>query len=342
MTFHRLLLTLALLCLPGVAQAQTRLLVLSPVEETPRPTLVEALRLHLRGTAQVQVSTALFPALPAASRVALATELVSTLHVEFAIWLESVALGDGTRLFALYVVGGKPGRAVLEVVRLPAESDTPDVDRTLALKASEIVEAALSPAAMLLPAPRPSAERVLPRAAAKSPPARERHLGLELGGALRGAAESDTQAGLTLGASLLALTQPLEIDARLVGQFLTANVIASPRRRVSVAETLVGAGFGARSSGTVQLGIRLGFGVRLLRAEGFSEEARTGSARLAVPSLSGGPELRLRLSPRISFAAQVAGEWLMVRQSFDVDGVTVADLGRFRESAELSLIFFVL
>jgi len=95
-------------------------------------------------------------------------------------------------------------------------------------------------------------------------------------------------------------------------------------------------------TGTFQLGAKLGLGVRLLSAEGFSEDVRTGSALLAVPSLSLGPELRLRLSARISFGAEVAGEWMAIRQSFSVDGVRIADLGRFRGNAQLSLIFFVL
>ena len=305
------LVLLALLCLPRPALAQARVLVLSPVEESPRPTLVEALRLHLRGTARVEVSAALFPAVPAASRVTLATELVGSQHFDFAIWLESVALGDGTRLFALYVVGGKQGRAVLEVVRLPAEADTPDVDRTLALKASEVVEAALANASELAAAPRNA--RPLSLVPAHAELVNARRLGLELGGALRGQSHSETQVGLDVGVSLLAGTDPVEMDARLVGQFLTDMLVTSPHRHVRVAETFIGAGLGARSTGTIQVGAKLGLGVRLLRAEGFSEDVRTGSALLAVPSLSLGPELRLRLSPRISFGAEVAGEWMAIR-----------------------------
>src|SRR6478609_1416072 len=110
----------AVLCRARSASAEARVLVLSPVEEAPRPTLVEALRLHLRGTARVELSRALLPAVPAPSRVALAAELVRSQNVDFALWLESVALGDETRLFALYVVGARAGRAVVEVARLPA------------------------------------------------------------------------------------------------------------------------------------------------------------------------------------------------------------------------------
>src|SRR5258706_15728836 len=111
----RALCWLLLLCLPKTAWAEARVLVLSPVEELPRPTLVDALRLQLHGTAQVELSRTLFPAMPAASRVTLAAEVVSRMHVDFALWLESVRLSDGTRAFALDVVGDRAGRAVMEV-----------------------------------------------------------------------------------------------------------------------------------------------------------------------------------------------------------------------------------
>lgn len=332
---------MALVCLAGSVRAEARVLVLSPVEEGPRPTLVEALRLQLRGTAGVTQSAAVFPALPASGRVTLATELVALEHVDFAIWLESVGLRDGKRLFALYVVGGQSGRAVLEVVRLPAESDGPDVDRTLGLKASEIIEAALSPAVLLSPQQkRDIARRPLsdPRLIAVD----ERRLALELGGALHAAAQRDTQVALALGLSWLFALQPLELDARLTGQLASDAVIAVPHRHVQLSESFVGAGLGLRSTGTVQLGAKLGFGLRLLGAEGFSEEARTGASRVVVPSLSVGPELRIKLGSRIRFGAEIAGEWLAIRQRFNVDGVTVADLGRFRGNAQLSLAFLML
>jgi hypothetical protein len=71
------------------------------------------------------------------------------------------------------------------------------------------------------------------------------------------------------------------------------------------------------------------------------DEARTGSERVVVPSLSLGPELSLKLASRLRFGAEVAGEWMAIRQRFRVDGVAVADLGRFRGNAQLSLTFFV-
>lgn len=353
MSWHRLILVLALCCVPRVAWAEARLLVLAPREQSPRPTLVEALRLHLRGTARVELSERAFPEGTAASRVALATSIVAAERVKFAIWLESVALADGSTLFALYVVGGRPGRAVVEVVQLPAESDGPDVDRTLALKASEIVEAALAPAAMLQPRPAtPGAPGASTDAAAAAPAARMPELAppppplrwaLELSGALRGVSSaSDSEVGLGLGASVLAITGPLELDVRASAVLLSDSVVTGMRRRVRVSETDAALGVGLRSSGQVQLGARLDLGARLLDAEGFSSGERTGDALVLVPTIAAGPELRLRLGRRMSFSAQVAAEWMAVRQSFVVDGVSALDLGRLRGNAQLLLIFFVL
>jgi hypothetical protein len=338
-----LLCGLAVLCESHHALAEARVLVLSPVEERPRPTLVEALRLHLRGTARVELSQALLPAVPAPSRVALATELTRSQHVDFALWLESVALADGTRVFALYVVGARAGRAVLEVARLPAQADTPDVDRTLALKASEIIEQSLSNEAPLLgPAASPPP---LAQKSTKSPAPvtteESRHLALELGGVLSGAGLQSTQSGLSLGASCLLASAPLEMDVRLFGQLWTDNVATKPGLRVHVSDTFVGAGFGARSTGTLQLGMQLALGSHLLRAEGFAAGVSTGTATLGLPSLSLGPELRLRLGRRIGFAAGASAEWMAIRQSFNVGGVPVEDWGRFRLGAQLSLIFYV-
>src|SRR5258706_16100975 len=95
----RALCWLLLLCLPKTAWAEARVLVLSPVEELPRPTLVDALRLQLHGTAQAALSRTLFPAMPAARRVTLAAEAVSRIHVDFALWPGGVGRSDGTPVF---------------------------------------------------------------------------------------------------------------------------------------------------------------------------------------------------------------------------------------------------
>jgi hypothetical protein len=147
---------------------------------------------------------------------------------------------------------------------------------------------------------------------------------------------------LGLGASWLLATAPLEMDVLLFGQLWTDSVATRPGLRVHVADTYIGGGFGARSTGTLQLGMQLAFGSHLLRAEGFAAGVSTGTATLGLPSLSVGPELRLRLGRRMSFAAGANAEWMAIRQSFNVGGVPVQDWGRFRLGAQLSLIFYVL
>lgn len=342
MTWQRLLVLAMLIAAPRPALAEARLLVLAPQEQSARPSLLEALRLHLRGTARVDLSAQAFPNGSAASRVASATALVKAEQAQFAIWLESAALGDGSTLFALYVVGGKPGRAVVEVVRLPAESDGPDVDRTLALKASEIIEAALAPSVVLATAPpaRPAPAKA-PAAAPADPPVRR--LGLELSGALRSVTSvDDAEVGLGLGASVVAVPRPLALDVRAAAFLLSDSVVSEAGRRVRVSETDFQVGAGLRSSGTIQLGARLDADLRLLHAEGFVASDQTGDALVVVPSIAAGPELRLALGSRMAFSAHVAAEWMLVRQSFIVGGTETADLGRLRGNAQLSLIFFPL
>jgi hypothetical protein len=336
MSWRGLLLILALVCVPRAALAEARLLVLAPEEQAPRPTLVEVLRLHLSGTARVDPSSVPFPAGTAARRVALATAIVNAEHADFAIWLESVALSDGTTLFALYVVGGRAGRAIVEVVRLPVAIDGPDIDRTLALKASEIIEAAL-----VTPLITPSALS-RPPAALPSPPEPPPRWGLELSGALRGLSDAtDSEAGFGLAVSRLLALRPLELDGRLSALLLSDSVV-SRARRVRLSETDAALGLGLRSTGIVQLGARFELDARLLRAHGFAGNEETGSALVLVPGVAIGPELRLRLGRYMSFSALVSAEWMLIRQSFVVDGISVADLGRIRGNAQLSLIFFPL
>jgi hypothetical protein len=343
MTWQRLLLLAMLMAVPRAALAQARLVVLAPQEQAPRPSLVEALRLHLRGTAQVEVSTQAFPNGAAASRVALATRLVQAEQASFAIWLESAALGDGSTLFALYVVGGMPGRAVVEVVRLPAEADGPDVDRTLALKASEIIEAALAPSAILAAPPLRDAPAPPPLPPPPEPATSPPWLGLELSGALRNVTSvTEAEVGLGLGTGACIRTHPLALDVRVATILLSDSVVNGERRRVRISETDFQLGAGLRSRGPVQLGARLDADLRLLRAQGFLAAESTGSAVTLVPSLAAGPELRLELGPRLSFAAHVSAEWMVIRQSFVVGGSDVADLGRLRGNAQLFLIFFAL
>ena len=328
------------------ADARPRLLVLQAEEQPPRPSLVEALRFQLRDATDVEASPAPFALGPPAVRIGRAAEVAGAAQARFAVWLESVPELQGVPGFLLYVVGGSSGRAVVEVVRMPAANDGPDVDRSLALKVSEIVDSALGAdealsGAALRAAPLPA---VLDAPAKRAPAARsnEAALGVLLGGVLSSPAGSaNGQVGGRLGVVYSAPVSELELELGVSGRLLSPLTMRNAEGRVKVSEEAASIELCVRSRGKVQLGAELEASLHWLHADGFWQGAETGSADLIVPALRLGPELRFRLGEQTKLALGAGGSWTPVRERFSLGRAPVADLGRFRADALISLIISI-
>jgi len=318
---------------------------LNTAQQPPRSSLIEALRFQLRETTEVEVSPELLATGSAAARIRRASETMTSAQARFAVWLEATEDSDDARGFLLYVVGGRSGRAVVEVVRLPAATDGPDIDRTLALKVSEIVESALNAddlafGAALNPAPPTAKHRsTAPPPIGESPATKGQRAELMIGGVLVSAAgNSNGQLGVRLGLGYVAQTGALELELCAAGQLLTPQRSPSASGYVRTTEQATAVGFGLRNRGAIQLGATLEGGLRWLHAEGFSGREMTGTESLLVPTLRLGPELRAALWQRGWLAFGAGGEWMPVERKFAVGGAPVADWGRVRAAAVVSFI----
>lgn len=129
---------LGLFWVAGIASAEPTVAVLTASEGPERPGFVEALRIQLAGSAAVTPGGVLASGTQS-ERVEAAVEATRRAGATVSVWVEGpVVRADGRRELVVYVVGEARGRAVMEVVRTPAErsADRPDpaVDRSLALK----------------------------------------------------------------------------------------------------------------------------------------------------------------------------------------------------------------
>ena len=356
------LLVLALVLEQRHGVARPRLLVLNAERQPVRLSLVEALRFQLRESTEVAVSPALLEPGPIAARISRASEIVTGAQARFAIWLESTKDADGAAGFLLFVVGGRSSRAVIEVVRLPATTDGPDVDRSLALKVSDIVESALDadmPAfgsALNREPPVPAASATTAASgttAASSPIAPEvvalktesqqpqsaSHVEVQFGGMLLSpSGTANGQLGARLGLGYVAATAALELELSATAELRTPQSSASESGHVRTTEQAACIGLGIRSRGLTQFGVGLEGGFRWLHAQGYWGLQRTGAESLLVPALRLGPELRRQLWQRGWLALSVAGEWMPVQRKFTVRDAPAADWGRVRADALFSFV----
>ncbi len=349
MRAHRLfvsvLTALLLSLLQRAAFALPGLLVLQAEEQKARPSLIEALRVQLREVTDVETSAESLAAEPAALRIGRAAQIATAAHASFAVWLEAVPELDGAPGFLLYVVGGESGRAVVQVVRLPAAKDGPDVDRSLALKVSEIVESALRPAqpelsAALQPALAPAPAKPAPSVAvAPARRARADSLGLLLGGiATSPAGDAHGQVGFRFGLGYTFRTSPVELEWDASAHLLSALDIQQGDRQAKIAEQVVAVDFAVRTRARFAFGAELGTALRILHADGFVGSTETRSSRLLVPVLRLGPELRAGLTEQTALTLSAGGEWMPIRQRLSLAGAPLGELGRARADARISLI----
>jgi hypothetical protein len=151
------------------AEAPPSLLVLED-PGAPQPRLLAALRIQLGAAVRVDVRSApRAGALP--EQLAEASRMAHDQARAAVMWVDA-ARGSprAPRQALLYVVGQRDGRALVEVVSVPAERG-PDLERVLALKVSELLtEMRSAPAHALAPPPTATEAAPPPMAAVTAAP----------------------------------------------------------------------------------------------------------------------------------------------------------------------------
>jgi hypothetical protein len=337
------LVTLAVL--PASAEPLPRVVVL-PSEQSPVvPTFVEALRIQVVNRADVVVGPPL-RSQSLGARLREASRLVGEGQATLAIWIEeSSSQEPSVREFIVYGVGRQEHRALIEVARIRAD-EAPDTMRALALKVGAFIDTVLA-----VKERGPELARGIDGEGpppAPLPESRSRSSFVAEVGAL--GAISTTSAGaqgglaVAAGARLDRGAQLLELYAGL--GLLTDLHVDSAAGDLTVREKRVVGGVRAlfvpeQVRPRVAFGALVEGGARLLTADGVSPSGGRGGVGRTVPVLAFGGEARLLLGASAALRAAIGLEVEATRQTFDIDEVPAADLGRVRPMAMISLVFSV-
>lgn len=333
---------LGLLAWAGVASAEPKVVVLSAPEAPERPGFVEALRIQLAGVASVERAGSLAPGTQS-ERVEAAADAAERAGATLGVWVEGpFTRADGGRELVVHVVGKARGRAVIEVVRTPAErsAEAPDpaVDRSLALKVRALVGDLAAPRGVLdatvVPERSAGEASAVSAEAARGAAPRAR---VEVG-ALAAVGSPGVRAGAHAGAGARLAWAPfgMELVARI--EWLEPANATSAVGTVEVTELVPGLELrGDVHAGDLRLGALLGTELRALGADGTTRRGVRGSARMFVPAVLTGPYLALPLGHVVEVRLVLALALALREEHLALSGVSVVDTERLRANAGLLL-----
>ncbi|HEY2736125.1 MAG TPA: hypothetical protein VGI70_19140, partial [Polyangiales bacterium] len=281
------------------------------------------------------------PAAATAERVRAATELGVAADAIATVWTERpTELRDGSIETLLYVVTQRGNRALLELVRVPGDHG-PEIDRVLALKVSELVQALQrrEPIDLLRATQPPSAASIPPPSAAS--------LALEtpVWGAFAQAGPRFIDAlgwtrwgvGAELGPTWQRARWLAAISCGLEAYPSASKLRDRTRIDVaSIAPRVLARGRWRASAWTLDL--HGGLGLELLSVEGVTALGTRGSAHTRTVSGLLGIEVEREIVRRFGIAALFDLQLDAHRQRFEIDEMPVADLGRLSGGAALMFV----
>jgi hypothetical protein len=321
---------------------KTTVLVLSEAGAPEPAGLLLALRVQLGPT--VSVETRAVPAgLDDAALQQAATSLQTAEQARAALWIEQSAAGQ-----RVYVVRGSAGGAQLTSAAVHGKRG-PNMDRTLALKISELVSAEPSapsppppaPAPAPAPAPRPPS---LPRppTAEAARPRWELHAIAELAGVVSPRSDSGfgqlgpaLAGGVSLDgpeqryAALLDVTWLPSVQTRAAGGVELDVQELAPALRAS-AQLAVG---------SVWLGAQGGIALALLNAEASTTRGDYGKVPEVAPAWLASIGIEVPMLTAFSLALDAGVQVQVRRQRFTVFGVELADSQRVRPLGRIAICF---
>jgi hypothetical protein len=327
--------------------------------------LIAALRIQL-GATPVRVRDWPAPS-RLAERISSASQLAEDAEAFAVVWTEPpIQLPDGAREAVLYIVGRRQGRAVLEVVRVPGGRG-PDLDRTLALKAGEVLDelrqgSAAGPTGNMLRERPPGAADangatasaqtgpVVPAAQTGStvPTAQTGMLGkrprwgaVALAGIRLGAqlAPGWNRWGMGCGAGPALQIDELAAALRFGLDWYppASRTRAGDGVTLSELTPLVLASAQWRR-GDLGVGARSGAALAFLSAKGETASRRRGEDGKRTLSWLIGIEIEQAITSSLAIAASLDLQLHALQRRFDVNDRTVADLGRMQLVFGLELV----
>lgn len=314
--------------------APPRIVLLQPAGVPVRPGLEPSLRIQLRDVELHTYRVDLPADVP--SRLSTASAIADAQAADWVVWAEDVQTDPNVPAdqAVLYVVGRRHGRALIEVVRVPA-GEGPEVDRSLALKVDELIGerdgAAYALGNKELPAERSGA----------SPQESRVRLWTQLGAqlAFEGNAGATGDLTLAIGPGLftpgLVIAVPLELTIGLT------RSVEQDGNRVEWTES--GAALWIRALARLHPMLLLGGGIGgklgFTDADGVAASGRRGSSTERLPALLVSLDAELVLSEDFGAQLMLGLEQRTQRQRFFVEGDEIADTGRSIPFARVSLVW---
>jgi hypothetical protein len=351
LAFQRLLLValaaVSLLSATAAAEnARPRVLVFD-TDAGPAPVgFVQALQIQLADRAALEPGPKVNGSL--SERLDQASSALQAIGASVALWVERVSTGEDSTQFLVHVVSRQRDRVLVQVVTLPGP-ESPETDRALALKVTEVLASVLDAQAVdVAPAIVGRRQQVAPaaqEAAVQTESAGPRAGVVVEAGALGASAvngDDDAQLGALAGAGARLESNALQAEA--VARFGAASGMqaAGQGGTVETNEMLVGAALRLLMAGRHgSAGVHGGGGVRIVQARGQAQDGRTGEATRTVPFVVFGPEARANVGSSIALRAGLGMEVALRRQVFAVEGAPVAELGTVRGSAEMMLVIVI-
>lgn len=307
------------------ALAGPRVVVVESADRSLLPALAAQVAVHA-GPA-VSITTVDEPVPDAAAFAIAAPRLVARHGATLVVWVAaSTGATAADRTFVVYVAGRPTDRALMELVRIRADTPASEVERTIALKVAALLDSVLA-------TPAGAALGVAP-----APP----RWSIELG-ALAAIESGDRE--LVVGPELaLVRSWDLErwrIAARAATRWsikLGAPAIerAGARTEIDDIGALVGAAI-ERPLGRWSASASTHAGAAVLRASATDGDGRFGSATVIVPFATLGVGLQALVSGATSVRLAIDVERALIHQRFLAAGDVVTDLGRTRLRAGLVL-----
>jgi hypothetical protein len=336
---------ISLLAVSSVAaQGPERVVLLEEPGQPSRTELIQALRIQLSGVAALDVRQMPAESSGLSERIHAASQLAEAPDALVVVWAEpTMELEDGSREAVLYVVGRTQGRALVEVVRVQG-GDSPDVDRSVALKVRDLVyevqrNRAAAPQNPELGLEEPAAPSATTPTPAPAPPPAAAPWGLTAaGGVAIGTLSGLGQWGLALAGGATFDRDPLRLSGRLELRWfpeLTAEGSGASEARLS--EVAPGLLLRAQwRTSALRLGLRAGIALSFLDADAASARG-VGDDAPTVTSLLAGPELELPIAAGFGLSAALELQVRLRRQRYTVLGEELIDLGRVRPLLLLAL-----
>lgn len=302
-----------------------------------RPGLCAALRIQLADVSEVTCGPDPHASLALSERIARAAESASKSGATLVVLLERDPEPSRVRMF---LVAARTDEALIAIEQVENRPE-PDVDRSLALKVRDSVDAVrryqtVSDAPTLpLTVAIAKAPKVKPQDRASPAPWA---LGLEGGGAGVLGRQNRAAGVLSAGASLHRARSYLAVMAE--GHLLSAAEERDEFGEVKIAEWGLGLSVrGGLDLGRTRLGLSLAPQLTTADAQGTTASGVAGSRQVLAFSCVVGLDLRVRLTPQLWLRFSPGIEVFAVKQRFALDDHVTLDMGRSRALLPLTLLF---